>query len=43
MAAAPSVGGSLLGLAAARQSALVDRRTVLFAPSGPNRDDTSVE
>ncbi|WP_234337107.1 DnaB-like helicase C-terminal domain-containing protein [Streptomyces xylophagus] len=39
VAAAPSVGGSLLGLAAARQTALVDRRTVLYAASGPNRDD----
>ncbi|WP_416959515.1 DnaB-like helicase C-terminal domain-containing protein [Streptomyces sp. Agncl-13] len=39
VAAAPNVGGSLLGLAAARQSALVDRRTVLYAASGPNRDD----
>ncbi|WP_329282379.1 DnaB-like helicase C-terminal domain-containing protein [Streptomyces sp. NBC_01451] len=39
VAAAPNVGGSLLGLAAARQSALVERRTVLYAASGPNRDD----
>ncbi|MGR4853929.1 hypothetical protein [Streptomyces sp. LARHCF252] len=39
VAAAPNVGGSLLGLAAARKSALVDRRTVLYAASGPNRDD----
>ncbi|WP_405968972.1 type II toxin-antitoxin system prevent-host-death family antitoxin [Streptomyces sp. NBC_00988] len=39
VAAAPNVGGSLLGLAAARQTALVDRRTVLYAASGPNRDD----
>ncbi|MGW3312994.1 type II toxin-antitoxin system prevent-host-death family antitoxin [Streptomyces sp. NPDC001073] len=39
VAAQPSVGGSLLGLAAARQTALVDRRTVLYAASGPNRDD----
>ncbi|MCZ0999708.1 ATP-binding protein [Streptomyces mirabilis] len=39
MAAAPSVGGSLLGLAAARTTALVDHRTVLYAASGPNRDD----
>ncbi|MDX3762969.1 type II toxin-antitoxin system prevent-host-death family antitoxin [Streptomyces sp. AK02-04a] len=38
-AAAPSVGGSLLGLAAARTTALVDHRTVLYAASGPNRDD----
>ncbi|MGW1811547.1 DnaB-like helicase C-terminal domain-containing protein [Streptomyces sp. NPDC002078] len=39
VAAAPNVGGSLLGLAAARKTALVDRRTVLYAASGPNRDD----
>ncbi|MGW4518798.1 DnaB-like helicase C-terminal domain-containing protein [Streptomyces sp. NPDC004393] len=39
VAAAPNVGGSLLGLAAARRTALVDRRTVLYAASGPNRDD----
>ncbi|MFJ9250787.1 DnaB-like helicase C-terminal domain-containing protein [Streptomyces sp. NPDC101776] len=39
VAARPDVGGSLLGLAAARQTALVDRRTVLYAASGPNRDD----
>jgi len=39
VAAASNVGGSLLGLAAARQTALVDRRTVLYAASGPNRDD----
>nr|WP_248296166.1 DnaB helicase C-terminal domain-containing protein [Streptomyces sp. S1D4-11] len=39
MAAAPNVGGSLLGLAAARTTALVDHRTVLYAASGPNRDD----
>ncbi|MEV1066150.1 DnaB-like helicase C-terminal domain-containing protein [Streptomyces sp. NPDC050263] len=39
VAAALNVGGSLLGLAAARQTALVDRRTVLYAASGPNRDD----
>ncbi|BBC28854.1 Replicative DNA helicase [Streptomyces graminofaciens] len=39
VAAAPNVGGSLLGLAAARQTALVDHRTVLYAASGPNRDD----
>ncbi|MEW2426209.1 hypothetical protein AB0911_37645 [Streptomyces nigra] len=38
VAAAPNVGGSLLGLAA-RQAALVDRHTVLYAASGPNRDD----
>jgi len=39
VAARPSVGGSLLGLAAARKTTLVDRRTVLYAASGPNRDD----
>ncbi|MFJ8273780.1 DnaB-like helicase C-terminal domain-containing protein [Streptomyces sp. NPDC094154] len=39
VAAAPNVGGSLLGLAAARKTALVDHRTVLYAASGPNRDD----
>ncbi|MFJ3250999.1 DnaB-like helicase C-terminal domain-containing protein [Streptomyces sp. NPDC086782] len=39
MAAAPNVGGSLLGLAAARQAALVDGRKVLYAASGPNRAD----
>ncbi|MGM9470259.1 DnaB-like helicase C-terminal domain-containing protein [Streptomyces murinus] len=39
VAALPNVGGSLLGLAAARKTALVDRRTVLYAASGPNRDD----
>ncbi|MFD4589056.1 DnaB-like helicase C-terminal domain-containing protein [Streptomyces sp. NPDC058434] len=39
VAAAPNVGGSLLGLAAARQTALVDARKVLYAASGPNRDD----
>ncbi|MCQ8836176.1 DnaB-like helicase C-terminal domain-containing protein [Streptomyces malaysiensis] len=39
VAAPPSVGGSLLGLAAARKTALADRRTVLYAASGPNRDD----
>ncbi|MFD3622043.1 DnaB-like helicase C-terminal domain-containing protein [Streptomyces sp. NPDC058676] len=39
VAAAPNVGGSLLGLAAARQTTLVDRHTVLYAASGPNRDD----
>ncbi|MGY9067009.1 DnaB-like helicase C-terminal domain-containing protein [Streptomyces sp. CAS3] len=39
VAAPPNVGGSLLGLAAARKTALVDRRTVLYAASGPNRDD----
>ncbi|MEU9157813.1 type II toxin-antitoxin system prevent-host-death family antitoxin [Streptomyces sp. NPDC048417] len=39
VAARPSVGGSLLGLAAARRTALVDRLKVLYAASGPNRDD----
>ncbi|MGW0338010.1 DnaB-like helicase C-terminal domain-containing protein [Streptomyces sp. NPDC003011] len=39
VAARPSVGGSLLGLAAARKTALVDRDMVLYAASGPNRDD----
>ena len=39
VAAAPSVGGSLLGLAAARQAALVDNRRVLYAASGPNQAD----
>ncbi|WP_256122983.1 type II toxin-antitoxin system prevent-host-death family antitoxin [Streptomyces sp. LUP47B] len=39
VAARPSVGGSLLGLAAARKTALVDHDMVLYAASGPNRDD----
>ncbi|MET9083255.1 type II toxin-antitoxin system prevent-host-death family antitoxin [Streptomyces sp. NPDC004237] len=39
VAARPSVGGSLLGLAAARKTALVDHAVVLYAASGPNRDD----
>ncbi|MFG2463752.1 type II toxin-antitoxin system prevent-host-death family antitoxin [Streptomyces sp. NPDC048523] len=39
VAARPSVGGSLLGLAAARTTALVDQVMVLYAASGPNRDD----
>jgi prevent-host-death family protein len=39
VAARPSVGGSLLGLAAARKAALVDRAKVLYAASGLNRDD----
>ncbi|MFJ6901922.1 DnaB-like helicase C-terminal domain-containing protein [Streptomyces hokutonensis] len=39
VAARPSVGGSLLGLAAARQTALADHDMVLYAASGPNRDD----
>ncbi|MEV6654150.1 type II toxin-antitoxin system prevent-host-death family antitoxin [Streptomyces sp. NPDC051219] len=41
VAAAPNVGGSLLGLAAARQTALVDNRRVLYAASGPNRADVT--
>ncbi|MFJ9752624.1 DnaB-like helicase C-terminal domain-containing protein [Streptomyces chartreusis] len=39
VAAPPNVGGSLLGLAAARRTALVDNHRVLYAASGPNRDD----
>lgn len=39
VAAAPNVGGSLLGLAAARRTALVDNRRVLYAASGPNQAD----
>ncbi|MFF1725019.1 DnaB-like helicase C-terminal domain-containing protein [Streptomyces sviceus] len=39
VAARPSVGGSLLVLAAARTTALVDQAMVLYAASGPNRDD----
>ncbi|MFF4699998.1 DnaB-like helicase C-terminal domain-containing protein [Streptomyces chattanoogensis] len=39
VAAPPAVGGSLLGLAAARKTTLVDNRHVLYAASGPNRDD----
>ncbi|MFD5013756.1 DnaB-like helicase C-terminal domain-containing protein [Streptomyces chartreusis] len=39
VAAPPNVGGSLLGLAAARRTALVDKHRVLYAASGPNRDD----
>ncbi|MGX5183074.1 DnaB-like helicase C-terminal domain-containing protein [Streptomyces avermitilis] len=39
VAAAPNVGGSLLGLAAARQTALVDNQRVLYAASGPNQAD----
>ncbi|MEU9015731.1 DnaB-like helicase C-terminal domain-containing protein [Streptomyces sp. NPDC048479] len=39
VAAAPNVGGSLLGLAAARQTALVDHHRVLYAASGPNQAD----
>lgn len=41
VAAAPNVGGSLLGLAAARQTALVDNHRVLYAASGPNRADVT--
>ncbi|MET7932014.1 DnaB-like helicase C-terminal domain-containing protein, partial [Streptomyces sp. NPDC005349] len=33
------MGGSLLGLAAARKTALIDHDVVLYAASGPNRDD----
>ncbi|MFE6904028.1 DnaB-like helicase C-terminal domain-containing protein [Streptomyces sp. NPDC057717] len=39
VAADPNVGGSLLGLAAARQTALVDHHQVLYAASGPNQAD----
>ncbi|MFH8701357.1 DnaB-like helicase C-terminal domain-containing protein [Streptomyces chartreusis] len=39
VAAPPASGGSLLGLAAARKTALVDGRKVLYAASGPNRAD----
>jgi antitoxin (DNA-binding transcriptional repressor) of toxin-antitoxin stability system len=39
VAAPPAGGGSLLGLAAARKTALVDGRKVLYAASGPNRAD----
>lgn len=39
VAAAPNVGGSLLGLAAARHTALIDGRMVLYAASGPNKAD----
>ncbi|MFF4733299.1 DnaB-like helicase C-terminal domain-containing protein [Streptomyces mirabilis] len=39
VAAAPNVGGSLLGLAAARRTALVDNHRVLYAASGPNQAD----
>lgn len=38
VAADPNVGGSLLGLAAAR-TALADQRRVLYAASGPSADD----
>ncbi|MEU8990451.1 DnaB-like helicase C-terminal domain-containing protein [Streptomyces sp. NPDC048558] len=39
VAAPPAGGASLLGLAAARKTALVDGRKVLYAASGPNRAD----
>jgi predicted ATP-dependent serine protease len=39
VAAAPNVGGSLLGLAVARQTALVGNHRVLYAASGPNQAD----
>ncbi|GAA3599698.1 hypothetical protein GCM10022295_93560 [Streptomyces osmaniensis] len=39
MAVPPKVGGSPLRLAAARGTALVDGHRVLYAASGPNRDD----
>ncbi|MET8680044.1 DnaB-like helicase C-terminal domain-containing protein [Streptomyces sp. NPDC004647] len=39
VAARPDVGGSLLGLAAARQTALVDNHRVLYAASGLNQAD----
>ncbi|MFG2959471.1 DnaB-like helicase C-terminal domain-containing protein [Streptomyces sp. NPDC048291] len=39
VAADPSVGGSLLGLAVTRNTALVDRNRVLYAASGPSADD----
>ncbi|MEU3620683.1 DnaB-like helicase C-terminal domain-containing protein [Streptomyces sp. NPDC006872] len=39
VAAPPAGGGSLLGLAAARKTGLVDSRKVLYAASGPNRAD----
>ncbi|MEU9191289.1 DnaB-like helicase C-terminal domain-containing protein [Streptomyces sp. NPDC048484] len=39
VAAPPNVGGSLLGLAAARKTALVDNHQVLYAASGPNQAD----
>ncbi|MGW4874621.1 DnaB-like helicase C-terminal domain-containing protein [Streptomyces chartreusis] len=39
VAAPPAGGGSLLGLAAARQTALTDGRKVLYSASGPNRAD----
>lgn len=39
VAAPPQVGGSLIGLAAARHTALALNRRVLYAASGPNRAD----
>ncbi|MET7540078.1 DnaB-like helicase C-terminal domain-containing protein [Streptomyces sp. NPDC005507] len=39
VAALPAGGGSLLGLAAARKTALTDSRKVLYAASGPSRAD----
>ncbi|MFF1566883.1 DnaB-like helicase C-terminal domain-containing protein [Streptomyces sp. NPDC058293] len=39
VAAPPAGGGSLLGLAAARKTALTDSRKVLYAASGPSRAD----
>ncbi|MEU9286457.1 DnaB-like helicase C-terminal domain-containing protein [Streptomyces sp. NPDC048275] len=39
VAAPPQVGGSLIGLAAARHTALVHNGRVLYAASGPNRAD----
>ncbi|MFI9616811.1 DnaB-like helicase C-terminal domain-containing protein [Streptomyces sp. NPDC052023] len=39
VAADPNVGGSLLGLAAARKTALMDNHKVLYAASGPNQAD----
>ncbi|MEU1535304.1 DnaB-like helicase C-terminal domain-containing protein [Streptomyces fagopyri] len=39
VAAPPQVGGSLIGLSAARHTALALNRRVLYAASGPNRAD----
>ncbi|MEU5059878.1 MULTISPECIES: DnaB-like helicase C-terminal domain-containing protein [Streptomyces] len=39
VAAPPAGGGSLLGLSAARKTALIDSRKVLYAASGPSRAD----
>lgn len=39
VAAEPQVGGSLIGLAAARHTALAGNGRVLYAASGPNSDD----